>query len=134
MQIRISTNSVTVARDLLAAGKASQVAVQRVVAAQGIVLQTKVKARASGRPGPRVQTGDYRRSIQLQLGRLTAEVGTNAVQGNRLEFGFWGMIDSAGRLFHQPAYPHFGPAVDEMEQVFPAALEAAVGHAFGGLR
>lgn len=94
------------------------------------LLKTKVKAHASGRPGPNAPTGDYRRSITHEygydLGVYYAEVGTNAPQGRRLEFGFNGQ-DSLGRSYNQPPYPHFGPAVDEIEPLFLDAL----GEVFG---
>jgi hypothetical protein len=138
MQIRVSSNARSVAREFAAVGAASHAALATAVATQGSVLQRKVKANASGRPGPRAQTGDYRRSISLQVRRegssIVAEVSSNAVQAARLEYGFWGMTDSLGRLFHQPAYPHFGPAGDDMERVFPVAIEAALAGTFRVLR
>ena len=98
----------------------------RLVRHFGTLLQTKVKANASGRPGPRAPTGDYRRSIALSLGvsrgGVEATVGTNRPQARRLEFGFKG-TDAAGRSYNQPAYPHFGPAVDELRPDFEAAVE-----------
>lgn len=133
MQMRVTSNAVTVARELAAAAAVTHAAVRAVVRSEGTAFQTKVKANASGRPGPRAQTGDYRRSIGLQVregvASITAEVGTNAPQGRRLEFGYWGLLDSLGRMFHQPAYPHFGPAADDMEHRFPAAVESTVGRA-----
>lgn len=96
----------------------------------GQLLLTRVRAKASGRPGPRARTGDYRRSISLEFGisgsTVAAEVGTNAPQGRRLEWGFWDMTDSLGRHFFQPPYPHFGPAVDEIDPLFVDALAAIV--------
>ncbi len=89
----------------------SRIGMQRaVVGGAGIV-----RSNASGRPGPRVITGDYRRSITGQIiassGTLiTGQIGTNAVQGPRLEFGFFGP-DSIGRVYNQPAYAHFTPSV-----------------------
>lgn len=118
----------------------------------GGVLQTRVRANASGRTGqigpalyggageigPRVQTGDYRRSIGLRAYSggdiFAAEVGTNAPQGRRLEQGFFG-ADSLGRVYHQPPLPHFGPAADPAEQFLNAAIEddlAAVDRMIGG--
>lgn len=131
MDVSISSNALAVAHELTGVTVRVQRAVERVTEQQARVFETKVKARASGRPGPRAQTGDYRRSINAQFagrsgGRVRWEVGTNAVQGRRLEFGFWGLRDSLGRLFHQPPYPHFGPAADEMESALPAAVEVAV--------
>lgn len=128
--IEIKSNASLVARAFAALPVQTSAAVNAAVVAEGAALQSRVRARASGRPGPRAQTGDYRRSISRQtsrsVGRITVEVGTNAPQGRRLEFGFWGLSDSLGRLFHQPAYPHFGPAADGMEDTFPAAITAAV--------
>lgn len=102
-----------------------------VVRHYGQLLQTKVKARASGRPGPRAITGDYRRSISLEFGLNTAgtysaEVGTNLPQGRRLEWGFWDQTDALGRHFFQPPFPHFEPAMDEIEPLFVAALTAVM--------
>lgn len=128
--IEIRTNASLVARAFAALPAMSHAAVAATVVREGAALQTRVRANASGRPGPRAQTGDYRRSISRQttrsVGSVTVEVGTNSPQGRRLEFGFWGLTDSRGRLFHQPAYPHFGPASDGMEETFPAAITAAL--------
>lgn len=80
----------------------------------GQLISAQVKANASGRPGPRVQTGDYRRSINSRstrsvasVGEVSAEIGTNKPQGRRLEFGFHG-TDSLGRHF----------CVDEETEIF----------------
>lgn len=95
----------------------------------GSLLRTRVRGKASGRPGPRAPTGDYRRSITLSVvraGRMSiAEVGTNRPQGRRLEFGFVGE-DSLGRRYNQPPYPHFGPALDGIRAEYVAALDAVV--------
>lgn len=136
MEITVSSNAALVARDLVTVTVATQQAVRSTVRSQGALFRTKVQARASGRPGPRAQTGDYRRSIGEQTTEtatsIRSEVGTNSPQGRRLENGFWGLVDSLGRLYHQPAYPHFEPAADEMEHVFPVAIERAVTVALGG--
>lgn len=98
---------------------------QAVIHTYGMLLQTKVQAHASGRPGPNAPTGDYRRSIHVEFsgesGSAKATVGTNKPQARRLEFGFVG-IDSLGRHYSQPPYPHFGPALDEIEPDFLTAL------------
>jgi hypothetical protein len=92
-----------------------------IVQKHGQLLQTRVRAKASGRPGPRVQTGDYRRSIALDVFRKVksaeAHVGTNKPQANRLEYGFHG-ADSLGRHYNQAPLPHFGPALDEIGPAF----------------
>lgn len=92
----------------------------------GQLLTTRVQAHASGRPGPNIVTGDYRRSINMEVMSSEATtivaVGTNEPQGRRLEFGFHGR-DSLGRFYDQPPYPHFGPAVDEIVPGLVADLE-----------
>ena len=89
---------------------------------------TKVKANASGRPGPNVRTGNYRRSINMRMIRqgpdIVGVVGTNAPQGRRLEYGFAGR-DSLGRVYAQSPLPHFGPAMDEIQGPYVAAVAAA---------
>lgn len=102
------------ARDLIGLGAKVQAGLGPLVAHYGQIYQGRVRARASGRPGPRVQTGDYRRSIGLVLGSIggslqpSAIVGTNSPQGRRLEFGFVG-TDSLGRHYNQGPLPHFEP-------------------------
>ncbi|MEV6942992.1 HK97 gp10 family phage protein [Streptomyces sp. NPDC051172] len=95
-------------------------------------LVVQVQRNASGRPGPRVITGKYRASWQSDVHRagtvIVAEVGTNAPQGRRLEFGFVG-VDSLGRHYNQPPYPHLGPAVEQTGPVLVRALGHAVTEA-----
>lgn len=114
------------------AGSAASVGARarKVVRHHTSLLATRVKARASGRPGPRAPTGDYRRSITTKVtsdpaGTITGAVGTNRPQGRRLEMGFVG-VDSLGRRYNQPPYPHFGPAFDETVEPFIEALEEGV--------
>ena len=91
-------------------------------------LQRQVQLNASGRPGPNAPTGNYRRSINRRTVKLLrssyGEVGTNMPQGRRLEHGFSG-VDSLGRNYDQPAYPHFGPAIDFVGPGYQAAMAAA---------
>lgn len=95
--------------------------IARKVTYWGHVLEARVKARASGRPGPNVITGDYRRSwtteVTLDAHGASAIVGTNKPQGPRLEYGFAG-TDSLGRHYNQSPYPHLNPAADEIEDAF----------------
>lgn len=90
-------------------------------------LQAQVQRNASGRPGPNAPTGDYRRSISRRTEKAptgsVGQVGTNKPQGRRLEFGFAG-TDSLGRTYNQPAYPHFGPALDVVAPKYEAAIAA----------
>lgn len=100
-----------------------------VLQGQGIV-----RGKASGRPGPRVITGDFRRSIVGQSARAGAvvvgQIGTNAAQALRLEFGFSGP-DRLGRVYDQPPYPYMQPAIPEVERVASAEISSAIGRALG---
>lgn len=117
-------------REALRAIKAMRTALRREVpkatAKTGAITVTTVRALASTGthppghghipgtgPGPNVATGDYRRSINVVVvkaaGITVADVSTNAVQANRLEFGFIG-LDSRGRYYRQPPFPHWAPA------------------------
>lgn len=91
----------------------------------GYLLETYVKANASGRPGPRRVTGDYLRTISTTFGRWNGFpatiVGTNAPQARRLELGFVG-VDRLGRHYDQPPYPHFGPAANRIAEPFANAM------------
>lgn len=95
--------------------------------AKALVVQ--VQGNASGRPGPRVITGKYRASWQSDVHRagpvIVAEVGTSAPQGRRLEFGFVG-VDSLGRRYNQPPFPHLGPAVNAFGPLLVQELHGAV--------
>ncbi len=96
-----------------------------VVRHHAMLLETAIKANASGRPGPEAPTGDYRRSwtneVQATAAGVEAIIGTNKPQARRLEFGFVGP-DILGRIFHQPPYPHVGPALERIAPLFVAAL------------
>ncbi|MEV6840311.1 HK97 gp10 family phage protein [Streptomyces sp. NPDC051133] len=95
-------------------------------------LVAQVQRNASGRPGPRVITGRYRSSWQSDVHRagpvIVAEVGTNAPQGRRLEFGFVG-VDSIGRHYNQPPFPHLGPAVGTFGPLLMRELGTAISRA-----
>lgn len=111
------------------AAKVTPAQMRKTVRHYGALLQRRVKKNASlprgGPPGPRIITGDYNRSITTEyqdaISTATAVVGTNAVQGRRLEYGFFG-VDSLGRHYRQPAYAHFRPAADDIEPEFVAAM------------
>lgn len=104
-------------------------AIDRRIGHFAALLETRVKAKASGRPGPRAITGDYRRSITRERivgpGLTGWIIGTNAPQARRLEFGFVG-IDALGRVYSQPPYPHFGPALDELRPEIESALDGII--------
>lgn len=121
-----------VAVDLLGLATETQAKVHGVVVTYGALLQTEVRRNASkprsGPPGPRLITGNYVRSINRRTTKTptgsVAEIGSNAPQARRLELGFMGLRDSLGRLYHQPAYPHFAPALAKIEPAFQAAIAA----------
>lgn len=129
MDMSIRTDALATARAFTTWESLVAPATVAVTRRYGALLQTRVRAHASGRPGPRVQTGDYRRNIGLQVGQdeaaVWAEVGTNSVQGRRLEQGFVG-VDALGRHYNQPPYPHFGPAFEQTQPEYVQALGAAV--------
>jgi hypothetical protein len=93
-----------------------------------------VKKNASGRPGPNVITGTYRRSILTLVTEggdgIEGHIYTDAPQALRLEFGFRGS-DILGRTFDQPPYPHFQPAVPEVaaiaERILGQGVRAELG-------
>lgn len=91
----------------------------------GQIYQTRVKAAASGRPGPRVITGDYRRSITLEMGMVdgkpAAIVGTVSPQARRLEYGYVD-TDSLGRSYNQPPFPHWDPPLAAVVEELTVAM------------
>lgn len=96
-----------------------------VVRHYAMLLETQIKANASGRPGPNAPTGDYRRSwtteVHASSDTVTAIVGTDKPQARRLEYGYVGP-DSLGRVYAQPPYAHVGPAVETIRPMFVEAL------------
>jgi hypothetical protein len=125
----VDSNASLVAADLVATGVRAGAKAFVVTQTFGQILLANVRRRASlprtGPPGPRLQTGDYVRSMSVSTtisgGGPTATAGTNAPQARRLEFGFNG-TDSLGRRYTQPAYAHWGPALDEVAPAFVAAI------------
>lgn len=122
-------DAMRIAHELVGIGVKVSSGSDRLTRHYGALLLTQVRANASGRPGPRVVTGAYRASINLQVrgiaGGTEASVGTNAPQGRRLELGFVG-VDSLGRQYAQSPLPHFGPAADKIGPEFADALEKLV--------
>lgn len=124
MSGQVRSNAGAVASELAMRATRAQVQALRTVQEFTVLLETRVKANASGRPGPRAITGNYRRSITSRVsfrGLITGTVGTNAPQGNRLEHGFYG-VDALGRVYDQPPFPHFGPAARVTDSEFVAAI------------
>ncbi|MER5642053.1 hypothetical protein ABT095_34590 [Kitasatospora sp. NPDC002227] len=119
------SNGAQIAAQLEARAAALLPAAVSVVRHHAMLLETAIKANASGRPGPNAPTGDYRRSwtheLQVTAAGVEAVVGTAKPQAGRLEYGFVGP-DIIGRVFHQPPYPHVGPAVERVAPLFLAAM------------
>ncbi|MFF0409698.1 hypothetical protein ACFYUY_04595 [Kitasatospora sp. NPDC004745] len=121
----VTSNAAVLAARLEARAVVAVPAATAVVRHHAMLLETAIKAAASGRPGPGVQTGEYRRSwtteVHATATGVDAVVGTARPQGPRLEYGFVGP-DSLGRVYHQPPFPHVGPAVQRIEPLFVAAI------------
>jgi HK97 gp10 family phage protein len=93
----------------------------------GLVIERQAKINASGRPGPKVQTGRLRASINVkQTGKYTASVGTNVVYAPPVEFGhaLRGRVWTSGirythggitalKMGKSPAYPFLGPTISQ---------------------
>lgn len=120
-----SSNAAQIAAQFDARAVSTLPEVTGVVRHYAMLLETRIKAKASGRPGPNAPTGDYRRSWTHEVSSngvsVTAVVGTSKPQARRLEFGFVGQ-DSLGRVYNQPPFPHVGPAVEEISPLFLATL------------
>ncbi|MFB9558635.1 HK97 gp10 family phage protein [Streptomyces roseoviridis] len=100
--------------------------IEQAVAHTAMIGVGRIRAGASGRPGPNVITGHYRASWEPDRGRripygAECTIGSRAPQSRRLEFGFTG-YDSLGRHYDQPPFPHVGPAIPAMEQVLKAQM------------
>jgi hypothetical protein len=129
----IESNANLVAAGLVAEGAKAGAAAFAVTKTYGDVLLANVRRRASlprtGPPGPRLQTGNYVRSMVVTTTVSptgpVATAGTNAPQARRLELGFSG-TDSIGRRYEQPPLPHWGPALDETAPKFAAAIAAII--------
>ena len=126
-----AADSTRVAADLSALGLQGAQAMRHLVNMLGARAVARVKANASGRPGPRRIHGNYTRSMNVQYESdgtdvYAAVVGTNAPQARRLEYGFVG-YDSLGRYYHQGPLPHWRPMADEMERRIEDEANSALG-------
>lgn len=130
--VTVSTGGVP--RVLRAGAAVVQEPVALAVYRTGAMYRTRVRAHASGRPGPRVITGDYRRSISQtntkQGSVAVALVHTNRPQAARLEYGFVGR-DVLGRYYNQPPYPHWAPAAKGMQESLEAQIRIALNGSLG---
>ena len=97
------------------------------VAKAAYVIERQAKINASGRPGPRVQTGRLRSSITTQIDSPTqARVGTNVEYAPAVEYGHQlrGRVWTSGIRYTKggitamsnrmsPAYPFLGPTIEQ---------------------
>lgn len=102
--------------------------IERDVTQAGQLLETLIKGKASGRPGPNAPTGDYRGSWTTSLegsgaGDVTVLVSTNRPQGRALEFGH-------PRWAPGTMYPHVQPAISDGEPRIVKFLEQRLKKAF----
>lgn len=99
-------------------------------------LREEVQQNASGRPGPRVETGAYRAEIEVVEEKHGGEVANVVVytehpEGPRLEFGFIG-VDAMGRHYDQPPFPHWQPAIDVIWPEYIQAIQDEIPRWFKG--
>ena len=110
-------------------GPAARARTRAITRHHAMLLRVRIQKNASGRPGPNVVTGQYRASWDVKVnvagGRVSTVVFTDAPQPRRLEYGFVG-VDSLGRQYRQPPYPHIEPAFRQTEPAFLQALHAGV--------
>ncbi|MFE3638137.1 HK97 gp10 family phage protein [Streptomyces sp. NPDC059168] len=110
-------------------GSAARARTRTITRHHAMLLRVRIQRNASGRPGPNVITGQYRASWDVRMrtsgGEVTAEAFSDAPQGRRLEYGFVG-VDSIGRHYRQPPFPHVEPAFRQTEPGFIQALADGV--------
>lgn len=133
--VRVVTNAARIAAEITEAAAVADKAVQAVVTRNGMKMLAEVKRRAA-RPrtapsvaglGPRLQTGNYNRSINVRFdqrrGEYSASVGSNAPQARRLELGY-----SAPGQRTLP-HPHYEPALRRIQPRFARDIEAVLAAA-----
>lgn len=117
MRMSVAIETLGVKRSMLGLAQSFSADLSTAVYRAGAMMRTRVRANASGRPGPRAQTGDYRRSIS-QTNTIDGDVPvalvhTNRPQAMRLEYGFVD-TDALGRRYNQAPLPHWGPAAEKI--------------------
>lgn len=92
-----------------------------IVAKSALIIERQAKINATGRPGPKVQTGRLRASIVVEvLTRTLARVGTNVFYAPFVEFGhkqhpgqFVPPLKKRLVADFAPAYPFLGPTIEQ---------------------
>jgi hypothetical protein len=113
---------------LRARGGFATVNTRLAIGSAAVQLQGQARANhRAGRPGPIVRTYNLHDSILVaeNLTEFNSVVGSGAPYALRMEFGFVG-IDSLGRVYAQPPYPFFGPAVEKVRPIFEDLVRKAV--------
>ncbi|MFF3337813.1 HK97 gp10 family phage protein [Streptomyces flavidovirens] len=120
---------IALAATLARMGPATRARTRTITRHHAMLLRVRIRRNASGRPGPKVITGQYRASWDVRMrtggGEVTAEVFSDAPQARRLEYGFVG-VDSIGRHYRQPPFAHVEPAFRQTEPAFIQALADGV--------
>ncbi|MFI2258948.1 HK97 gp10 family phage protein [Streptomyces tubercidicus] len=120
---------IALAAALARMGSAARARTRTITRHHAMLLRVRIQRNASGRPGPNVITGRYRASWDVRMrtggGEVTAEVFSDEPQSRRLEYGFVG-VDSLGRHYRQPPFPHVEPAFRQTEPAFIQALADGV--------
>lgn len=147
--MRIETNADETVRQFKQAGIDVDRAARKAVRRTAYALQARIRKNASTGyhkrkrkvkfrghipgtgPGPNVNTGNYRRSVQVTHDGLESIVGTNAPQARRLEYGFRG-TDSRGRAYDQRPYPHWEPANKIVQPTLQSEIAKALMEALYG--
>lgn len=115
MSVEYSWNGDKVKRAIHAAGVRG---VKRVL----VLAESEAKKNASGRPGPKVQTGRLRASITHRIADTTNEgvigqVGSNVEYAEPVEFG----------TSKRRAYPFLRPAADKAMRAASEIIGAEIG-------
>ena len=113
---------------------AAQEAARTAVMTGAHLIEAQAKQSMNG-PGPNVQTGTLRRSINvvdttsLGAGSYQARIAPTVIYGRRQELGFHGQ-DSRGRTYNQRGRPYLSTGLHRslplLQGVFSAAWQAAM--------
>ena len=114
--LQIQKNAEDVANEIAKSGK--------LVARAALIIERQAKINATGRPGPKVQTGRLRASITPQImNPALARVGTNVFYAPYVEFGhkqkpgqFVPPLKKRLVKNFSPAYPFLGPTIEQCSE------------------
>ena len=96
---------------------------------QAEIFRREVIQRASGRPGPNIVTGEYVSRFRIVKERIWGGFRTSVVNDHpasrRLELGYTG-VDSLGRTYNQPPFPHWRIAAEVVSPQFARRVHRRV--------